>query len=70
MNENGSVSKGKRKAQRGASMIEFALLLALIAIVAIAPLSGAGDAMSEVFCTAADFIDPENPPCNALEGMW
>ena len=41
--------KAQTKDERGAAMVEYALLLALIAIVAIAALSALGDTVSANF---------------------
>ena len=41
--------KAQAKTERGASMVEYALLLALIAIVAIAALTVLGEQVSENF---------------------
>lgn len=40
--------------ERGASLVEYALILSLIAVLCIAPLLRVGDRAKEVFCNVAD----------------
>lgn len=45
--------------QRGASMVEYALLVILIAIIAFAAVAIAGKEVSQAFSTVADgFVNP------------
>jgi pilus assembly protein Flp/PilA len=45
------------KEEKGASMVEYALLVVLIAIIAIVAVSIAGEQVSEAFSTIADSLD-------------
>ncbi len=50
------VRKTDNKRQRGASMVEYALLVALIAIIAIAAVQILGERVSENFSEIADAL--------------
>lgn len=56
------------RSQRGASLVEYALILSLIAVLCIAPLLRVGDGAKEVFCQVADqgFSEFGGPVCNIL----
>ena len=45
------------KEEKGASMVEYALLVVLIAIVALVAISLAGDAVSETFSEVGSALD-------------
>ena len=45
------------KEEKGASMVEYALLIVLIAIVALIAISLAGDAVSETFSEVGSALD-------------
>ena len=45
------------KDEKGASMVEYALLVVLIAIIAIVAISIAGEQVSEAFSTIAESLD-------------
>lgn len=49
--------QAQTKSERGAAMVEYALLVALIAIVAIAALQLVGDTVSENFSTINSSLD-------------
>ena len=46
--------------ERGASLVEYALLLALIAVICIIALQFLGEQASEQFSSVADSVDPAN----------
>ena len=52
-----------RWGERGASMIEYVLLLALIAVIALAAVSALGDNASTEFQCVADSVELEADEC-------
>ena len=46
--------------EKGASMVEYALLVVLIAIIALVAISLAGNEVSETFSTIANSLDSAN----------
>jgi pilus assembly protein Flp/PilA len=48
------------KAEKGASMVEYALLVVLIAIIAIVAISLAGNNVSKAFSTIANTLGASN----------
>ena len=52
-----------RWGERGASMIEYVLLLALIAVIALAAVSALGDNASTEFQCVADSVEAEADEC-------
>jgi pilus assembly protein Flp/PilA len=50
-------ARAQAKTERGASLVEYALLVALIAVVCIAAVTLLGSAADEKFSSVADAID-------------
>ena len=48
------------QSEKGASMVEYALLVVLIAIIALVAISLAGNEVSETFSTIANSLDSAN----------
>lgn len=58
----------KRKSERGASLIEYALLIALITLVAIVAIRGVGSGVGEGLTNAADNMGTSGFPGGGEEG--
>ncbi len=55
--KNDKANQLKHKKEKGASLVEYALLVALIAVVAIAAVTLLGDKVSGTFSNIADQLD-------------
>jgi len=54
--------KAHADSERGASLVEYALLVALIAVVCIGAVTALGGFANDQFTTVGDAIDPANTP--------
>ena len=53
--------QAQAKTERGASLVEYALLVALIAVVVIGAITMLGNSASETFSDVADELDTARP---------
>ena len=55
-----SIPENSRSAERGASMVEYALLIVLIALIAFAAVAFAGDELSDTYHDIAGSVQQAN----------
>jgi len=58
------------RSQRGASLVEYALLCALISFLSFAAVKGLGGKLFENFFEMSEIVESMDPGCDGGEKLW